>query len=86
VESQSDDDTAALHSAREAAARAVLADLPALTEAFAAVRTVELLGRPALIENDPDVEARAFKTPLTYRVGVRTLETSPSLPVGTHLL
>ncbi len=75
MESQSDDDTAALHSTRENAVRAVLADLPALTTAFATVGTVELLGRPALLDNDPEVEARAFKTPLTYRVGVRTLET-----------
>jgi hypothetical protein len=73
VESQSDDSSSEEHSAREAAVRAVLADQPALLEAFDAVGTVELLGRPSLAENDPDVESRAFKTPLTYRAGVRSL-------------
>lgn len=73
VESQSDEDSAATHSLREAAARLQMADTDALAAAFQRVGTVKLLGRPSLIENDPDVEARAFKTPLTYRIGVQAL-------------
>lgn len=73
VESQSDDSTSAQHSARETAVRQVLADMAALNAAFANVGTVSLLGRPCVVDNDPDVEARAFKTPTTYRVGVRVL-------------
>lgn len=73
VESQSDETSALEHSNREAAVRAVLCDLSGLLAAFASIRTVELLGRPALVENSPDVESRAFKTPLTYRIGCRAL-------------
>lgn len=73
LESQSDDETAATHSARETALRAILADQAALVAAFEAVGSVQLCGRLHLIENEPDVEDRAFKTPLTYRIGVRAL-------------
>lgn len=72
IVSQSDDETSTTHSSRETAVREVMADVAALLAAFDG-SGVELLGKPALIENDPDTEDRAFKTPLTYRAGVREL-------------
>ncbi len=73
VESQSDDSTAAEHNARETEVRAAMVDQPALLSACAVIGTVMLLGRPCLVENDPDVEQRAFKTPYTYQAGVQAL-------------
>ncbi|MEQ1862909.1 MAG: hypothetical protein ABMA13_23555 [Chthoniobacteraceae bacterium] len=73
VESQSDDESSATHSAREKAVRDVMADQAALELGFLSTGTVKLLGRPALTDNEPDTEARAFKTPLTYKLGVQTL-------------
>lgn len=87
VRSQADDDSSALHTSRERAARAVMADFAGLTAAFDSAGAVALCGRPALISNDPDVEARAYHTPLTYRAGVQELSSSSGLPpVGGGLL
>lgn len=73
VESQVDDATAAEHQARETAVRAVMADTGSLLASFGVFPSVALLGKPALIDNDPETESRAFKTPYTYRVGIAAL-------------
>jgi hypothetical protein len=70
VESQSDDDSSAVHSSREAAVRHIMGNFGILSTAFLEIGTVALCGRPALTDNDPGTEQRAFKTPLTYLVGV----------------
>lgn len=70
VESQSDDDDAELHAAREKAVRALLADIPTLQAAFGHVGLVTLLGRPAMVDNDPNVKGRAFVTPMTWVMGI----------------
>lgn len=66
---QSDDETAATHAARELALRQRLKDNTALAAAFTAVGEVVLLGKLCIVDNDPGVEARAFVTPITCILG-----------------
>jgi len=73
VESQSDDETIATHTARETAVRTCLADVAALNAAFAAIGTVSLKGRPASMALDPGMESRAFKTLLNFTAGIEAL-------------
>lgn len=73
VRSQADDEDSATHSAREKAVRAVMADIEGLTDAFDAGEIVALCGLPSLTNNDPDVEARAYHTPITYVMGVQEI-------------
>lgn len=75
LESQSDDDSAVIHSAREKAIREIMGNAGALADAFTEIGTVALCGRPACIANEPGTEGRAFKTPITYRIGVQELAT-----------
>lgn len=72
VESQADDETSASHSARVQIVKEAMASVGMLSLGFAVVPSVRLLGRPALVDNAPEVEHRAFKTPLTYRAGLAT--------------
>jgi hypothetical protein len=73
VESQVDDSTVVQHAARETFLRCTMADQAALVNAFAFIRTVRLLGKPCLVENDPETENRAFKTPFNYAAGVAAI-------------
>jgi len=73
VESQVDDSTVQEHAQREAFVRCTMADQGALVAAFAAIRSVCLLGKASLQENDPEAEQRAFKTPFNYVAGVQAL-------------
>lgn len=70
VESQADDEKSEVHSTRVQIVKATMADLATLQLGFAEVPSVQLLGRPALTDTDPDAEHRAFRTPLTYRAGL----------------
>jgi len=73
VESQSDDDSSALHSQRESAVRAVFSDFAGLSSAFNDGGTVALCGPLCLVDNEPEVQSRAFKTPLAYKGGIQAL-------------
>jgi len=68
VESQVDDDPASVHNARCQAVLAAMADQSALVTAFAA-KGITLRGRPAAVENNPEIETRASKAVMTYKVG-----------------
>lgn len=70
VRSQADDETAAVHTQRDNAVRAVMADTALLASRFFATGGVLLKGRAVPVMNAPGVEARAWATPHTYALGV----------------
>jgi hypothetical protein len=71
VVSQADDSTAQEHAQREWAIRELMANQGALVLACQVIGHVRLLGKPCLVENDPEIEHRAFKTPFTYQAGIQ---------------
>ena len=71
VESQSDDDSAAVHNARASAVVAAMADFAALSAAFRK-RGLQLLGKAAPTQSDPDVEQRALRAVFPYKIGYQS--------------
>lgn len=70
VNSQADTDSAAVHTARDNAVRATMANTAALQLGFSAIGGVLLKGRAVPVNNAPGVEGRAWQTPHTYSLGV----------------
>ncbi|GEM_PF-3616328 len=68
VDSQADDDGAAVHNPRQAFVVERMADRNALADALAS-EGLQLLGPPAPTSSDPDIEARALRGVFAYKIG-----------------